>query len=253
LANAQTNLVVNPSFETWTNGTSPDSWTVPANSTHAGSFTAIKETSLVANGTSSLRLEIGTTQNPGFAQLVTLTPGKTYTLSFSYYVVSGDGTDARIWCNFKNSTTYFTETELVATGLYSKLRGPGAESSSSTLYFPDIKGSWQSYSTEFTAPANATELSIECRSYKSSTVIWDNFSLTEKPTGLISTTAEKLNLSVSNNKLSITSAPSTNVEIFNTVGAKVKNLVLVNNEVDLNLAKGVYIVRCGNATGKIML
>jgi hypothetical protein len=64
---------------------------------------------------------------------------------------------------------------------------------------------------------------------------------------------KELNVSVSNNKLSITSAPSTNVEIFNTVGAKVKNLVLVNNEADLNLAKGVYIVRCGNATGKIML
>ena len=66
-AQAQTNLVVNPSFETWTGG-NPDGWTIPANVNHAGSLTWSQETTIVKDGTSALKLIIGTTENPGFQQ-----------------------------------------------------------------------------------------------------------------------------------------------------------------------------------------
>jgi len=106
-AGAQTNLVSNPSFETWTNGTSPDNWTIPANSTHAGSLTWSKETSIFKDGAAALKVVIGTTQNPGIQQIIPITAGKTYTVSVSYYVVSGDGTDVRIWSSFKNAAGFY--------------------------------------------------------------------------------------------------------------------------------------------------
>lgn len=65
--------------------------------------------------------------------------------------------------------------------------------------------------------------------------------------------ANKLSVSVSNNKLTITDAPSNAVEIFNTTGAKVVASQLINGSMNLNLAKGAYIVRSGNATAKIIL
>jgi len=72
-------------------------------------------------------------------------------------------------------------------------------------------------------------------------------------TGLSPVYTEKLNVSVAGKRLTIRNAPSNTVEIFNTIGAKVKTVELKNNSVDLNLAKGLYIVRAGKATAKIML
>ena len=71
-AQAQTNLVVNPSFETWTGG-NPDGWTIPANANHAGSLTWSQETTIVKDGTSALKLIVGTTENPGFQQIIPIT------------------------------------------------------------------------------------------------------------------------------------------------------------------------------------
>ena len=62
-----------------------------------------------------------------------------------------------------------------------------------------------------------------------------------------------LNVSTAGKKLTITNSPSNTVEIFNTVGSKVQSLQLLNGSADLNLAKGLYIVRAGKATAKIML
>lgn len=72
-------------------------------------------------------------------------------------------------------------------------------------------------------------------------------------TGINPVSTEKLNVSVAGKTLTITNAPSNTVEIFNTIGAKVKTVELKNNSADLNLAKGIYLVRAGKATAKIML
>ncbi len=95
----------------------------------------------------------------------------------SYYILSGDGTDARIWSNFKKGDTFFVEADLIATNLYSVLRGPGNTNSSGSAYFPDEKGAWKTYSITFTAPSDATAFDFQFRTYKTATVYWDNFSL----------------------------------------------------------------------------
>ncbi len=172
MASAQ-NLVQNGSFETWTANV-PDNWIMIS----ASGSGAAPATNIVSDGTTSCKVTATATTNWS-QSTITITPGTTYTLAMSYYIASGDGTDARIWCNFKNSTTFFTEQELIDTGLYSKLRGPGNANSSGSSYFPDEKGAWKTYTTTFTAPAAAVGFDFQFRTYSNATVYWDNFSLVE--------------------------------------------------------------------------
>lgn len=174
------NLLTNPSFENWTNG-NPDGWTIPANATHAGSLTWTQETGIKTNGASALKLAVGTTQNPGFQQVVPITAGKTYTLKVDYYVVSGDGTDVRIWSTFKNAAGFYGATNWTTAvtadpNIQKKLQGSGSDTGA---YFTAVNNNWYTYTVDFVAPADATDFAFECRTYKSCTAIWDNLYLGE--------------------------------------------------------------------------
>lgn len=252
LAQGQTNLLVNPSFETWTTGT-PAPWYV-VSATVTGSIVS-QDATIKTDGSNSFKVDATTASGTvNWAQPLTIVGGKTYTLSISYYIASGDGTDARIWCNFKTGATFMAEADLVATGLYSKLRGPGALNSSGSEYFPDVKGSWNTYTTEFTAPATIDGFDFQFRTYKTAVVYWDKMVFAEKTTGLSNPSINALNVSVSGKKLLVkNTANGSNVEIFNALGAKVQTSQLVNGSVDLNLSKGLYIVRIGKSTAKITL
>lgn len=247
------NLLVNPSFETWADG-KPTGWTVPSNPNHAAAITCTQESSITKEGASAMKLVIDGSQNPGFAQLAPITAGKTYTISVSYYVVAGDGTDARIWCSFKNGDKYWASADWTGnTALQTLLQGSGKSTSE---YFTIDNGTWGTYTVDFVAPANATELSLECRTYKNSTVIWDNFFFGEAGTaGLNKTEATAFKAFVVGNELSVkNTANGSTVEIFSTLGSKVQSSVLTNGRIELNnLPKGMYIVRVGNQTQKIML
>ena len=254
-AHAQ-NLLVNPSFETWTNGT-PDGWAVPAIASQAGTLTISQETTIVSNGLSALRIRDSTINNPGFQQILPITAGKTYTVSASYYVVSGDGTDARIWSTFKNGATVFATADWTTAAttdatIQTKLQGSG---SSTSAYFSIANDVWGTYSVDFIAPANATEFILEFRTYKTATVIWDNMFFGEKISGLNSISVEKLKLSIVRNKLIISNvADGTVVNIFSMVGSKVQTAKLKNSAIILNnLSNGLYIVRIGNQTAKFKI
>ncbi len=60
-------------------------------------------------------------------------------------------------------------------------------------------------------------------------------------------------ISTFGNRLSIVDSQTNTIEIFNTLGVKVKIVELVNGSAELNLSKGIYIVRAGNKTAKIRL
>jgi hypothetical protein len=72
--------------------------------------------------------------------------------------------------------------------------------------------------------------------------------------GTITPSADVLNISLVGNKLSVSNATSNTVEIFNTVGAKVQSSKLESGSIQLNdLSKGLYVVRVGKQTSKIVL
>ena len=254
--NAQTNLLVNPSFETWTAG-NPDGWIIPANSTHAGSLTWSQETSIKSNGDNSLKLVIGTTQNPGIQQVVPITAGKTYTVKMDYYVVTGDATDVRIWASFKNATGFYAAanwTTAIAAdaNIQKKLQGSGSDI---TAYFTIANGVWGNYTVDFVAPADATDFVFECRTYKGATAIWDNLYFGEKTTGLSNLNASKLEVVVSGKNLLVKNViEGSQVEIFSALGSKIQTSNVENGKISIaNLKNGLYVVRSGKLTQKIML
>lgn len=250
---AQTNILENPGFETWTDG-KPAPWYVVSTSV-TGSVVS-QDNTLFNEGANSFKVNAASASGTvNWAQVVDITGGKTYELSMSYYIVSGDGTDARIWCNFKSASGFFAEADLVATGLYPKLRGPGAANSSGTEYFPDVKGVWNTYTTEFTAPANAIAFDFQFRTYKGAVVNWDKMSLMEKTTGTANISENSFKAIVSGKILKIENVINgTTIEIFSSIGNKVLSTQLENGTISLNnIPKGLYIVRVGKETQKIML
>jgi hypothetical protein len=249
LANAQTNLLTNPGFETWTNGTAPDGWTMGT-----ATYATVSAGTLFSEGSKSFKVTAAATAGGTYtvSQIVPITPGKTYTIKMDYYIETGDGTDARIWSDWCNvvsgsSTTYAALSHADSV----LLMGPGG----GAAYFPDVKGAWHTYTCEVTAPASGyNSFSFQFRTYKTPAVVyWDNMYFAEKAlAGVNSPSADNLDLKVAGKKLTVTNAPSNTVEIFNTVGAKVQSLQLIDGSAELNLGKGLYIVRVGNKSAKIM-
>ena len=257
LANAQTNLLTNPGFEIWTNGTAPDGWTL-GTSTYA---TVSASTSIFNEGAKSFKVAAAATAGGTYivSQIVPVTPGKTYTLKMSYYVETGDGTDARIWSDWLNVGTTNTYATLSHTDSLS-LFGPGGGSA----YFPDAKGTWHEYTCDVTAPATTggtanlpvTSFSFQFRTYKTPAVVyWDNMFFGEKTTGLNSLAADKLEVTLVGKKLNVTNvAENSLIDVYSTLGAKVQTGNIVGGSIQLNdLAKGLYVVRVGNASTKIKL
>jgi hypothetical protein len=230
---AQTNLVNNFGFEEWNENTA-SSWT-----THSTDATVTKESTIVKSGNFSLKQVVASTanSNPGITQVIPATAGKTYTLSFWYYVETGDDSDIRIWSSWKNGTTFIAD----KTGMQP------------TAYAPSNKGNWTQFSIEVTAPATTTDLGLEVRTYKGSTVYLDDFFFGEKVTGISNPQANQLEVKLSGKTLTVTNSSARTVEIYSTLGAKVATLELINGATDLNLGKGLYIVRAGNKTAKIRL
>lgn len=173
------NLVANPGFETWASGR-PSSWTI----TTAANGTVAQDTTH-NDGTKSCKMFASGNYYEMY-QYVTVTPGKTYTLSLSYYIYGGDTTDAGIWCYFKTSANGTNLALSLADSLL--LKGPGG----STIFFANIKGSWQTYTCNVVAPARSTVFRFAIRTYKAGTVSWDKCSFTENLTPVINKSVSSL-------------------------------------------------------------
>jgi hypothetical protein len=246
-------LLTNPGFETWTDG-EPKPWYV-VSKTVTGSVVS-NDATIFNEGSKSFKVDaISASGTVNWAQVVKIEGGKKYKLSMSYYILSGDGTDARVWCNFKVGDSFMSETELVATNLYPTLRGPGAANSNSTVYFADIKGSWHTYTAEFTAPANATEFDFQFRTYRTAVVYWDNCSLTQLTTSVTKINDTKLEAFVSGKNLVISNAvDGSKVEIISALGSIVQTSFIENGKVNIaKLNPGIYVVRSGKLMSKIKM
>lgn len=252
------NLLTNPGFETWTNGTSPDGWTM-GTATYA---TVTPSTTIFNEGTKSFKVTAAATNGGTYtvSQIVPVTPGKTYTLRMSYYIENGDGTDARIWSVWLNAGTTNTYATLNhADSLL--LFGPGGGNS----YFADERGVWKTYTCDVTAPATTggstnlpiTSFSFQFRTYKTPAVVyWDNMYFGEKVVnGTNNPSSEKLQAFIIGKNLLISNvAEGSTIEIYSALGSKVQTSTLENGKVGLNnLSKGMYVVRAGKLTQKIML
>ncbi|MFR9166962.1 MAG: carbohydrate binding domain-containing protein [Dysgonomonas sp.] len=209
------NLLVNPSLETWADGKAAP-WDFYA----AGNANVVysQETGIVNDGTSAVRIENatnGTTANVSQSYTGELVPGDTYEFSYNYYVVSGDGTDVRIWAGWKsydNTTSKYVDIEHD----WDVLRLGG---SSSQDYHPSNTGTWSSYSGETTVPANAKMFDFRVRSYRGSVVIFDNFTFTKKGSSTNpSVTVYPASLDFATTQLNAPASKTFNVKGYNLTG-----------------------------------
>jgi len=275
VAQAQ-NLLTNPSFETWTNGTAPDSWTLTT--TVAGTVSKVATTIptktgfglQVAGPTGTYTIQQNVVPPTGANTFSTST---VYQLSVSYLVTAGDGTDARVWSGLVTSavgagtTTYYAIATTHSDSLlyYIPLHGPGGNINPPTgivgndlngyLLDNRTSGVWHTYTCDVNFPAGITQFNFAVRQYSNSTVIWDDFKFGIKGTlsALPTISAENLNILVIGKKITLANTLASSVDIFNTLGSKVQTVKLVGGSAELNLPKGLYIARVGNQSAKIFL
>ena len=187
------NLLTNPSFETWSAGV-PTGWTL---SPPMGTITQSPISASGQTGSSFQYLNIGPTtfilqQNvlpPDGAS--TFDTSKTYKLSVTYLVTSGDGTDARVWSGLLTSAVgtanvfYPITTHADSILYYIPFHGPGGNifppsgtfGNDNNGYLLDNRtsGVWHTYTYSFKFPAGIKQFNFAVRSYMMSTVIWDDF------------------------------------------------------------------------------
>ncbi|MEI7677130.1 MAG: T9SS type A sorting domain-containing protein [Bacteroidales bacterium] len=239
------NLLVNPSFESWTAG-KPDGWNI----TTAANGAMSQSTTTIVDGANSAKV-VGGTGTYDVNQAVPVTAGKTYTVQMSYFIEAGDGTDARIWCNFKNAAGKYWSMAL-ADSL--ALKGPNATATAG--YFPDVRGSWQTYTYDVVAPVGYELFSYAFRTYKTPAIVyWDNMAFGEKGTLALHETKFDGSIFLSGKTLKLANVISgTTVEVFNAIGKRVEKGLTNGSSYDLSkLAKGMYIVRVGSISKKITL
>ncbi|MBK9390599.1 MAG: hypothetical protein IPN68_10515 [Bacteroidetes bacterium] len=161
------NLVTNPGFESWQKISKPSEWTTASACT--------KDSTVILSGIYSCK-QITTGDSKDLGQIIAVTPGKQYNLSFWYKndtILKGNG--CRIWSNWRdtamNSITDEISLPLLRSG-----------------YLKSV--SWKQYTAELTAPANAAFINLLIRTLPNSITYWDDISFEESvSTGISEKTA----------------------------------------------------------------
>ncbi len=235
-------MIPNSGLETWATDNDLDSWT-ETNS----QIVVFKESTIVHSGSFAAKVVAPADLRGDIYQKVAVTPGHTYTLSMWYYVAAGDGTDARIWSSWKTAddAAWLTDNEDV-------LKGPGG----TAVYFvPEQMGVWYNYTTTVTAPANAGLFNFEVRTYKNSTVYWDDLSFIDNAGAALESVNSNFKVYPNpvQSELNITSDEMmSNVKIVNVIGQTVvaKNVNAKQTTVNTaSLKNGVYFVRVQDNNG----
>ena len=218
-------ILMNGDLETWSDPSTPTGY--------SKAESAAQETSIVHGGLYSLKVVATGTRD--LTQNVTIQPGESYTISFWYYVETGDGSDARIWSYWLNGTSTVSD---------AALRGPNNSYLTSSA-------SWQQYTTTVTAPLTGVDgFRFELRTYSGATVYWDDLSVIDNNT-----------LSVKHNQIegftiypnptssgyvnmSSKSLSPITISIFDVLGKEIINTTLHSNTLDVShLKTGIYIIK----------
>jgi hypothetical protein len=147
------NLVINPGFESWESETQPSGWSIAMN--------CIRNNVEFNSGIYSTQHSGGLSSRSDLGQTFSITPGKSYTLSYYNKTLPNTGSGSRIWCDWKD-----TEGKTID------------DPASKTLLQPTkfLKNeTWQQFTINLTAPANAAAFHLEVRTYVSSVSYWDDF------------------------------------------------------------------------------
>lgn len=147
------NLVINPGFESWETETQPSGWSIAMN--------CIRNSLDINSGIYSTQHSGGLSTRSDLGQTFSVTPGKSYTLSYFNKTLPNTGSGSRIWCDWLGTDGKTID-----------------DPASKTILQPTkfLKNeTWQQFTVSVTAPVNAASFHLEVRTYVSSVSYWDDF------------------------------------------------------------------------------
>jgi hypothetical protein len=242
-ANAQENLIINGDFENWT-GTNPVNFN-PAGTTVLYNDLLTKETTIVKEGLNSVKQvskEQGTTQYLEYSNLIAVTPGTSYTISY-WYLDNDTQARTRLWSTWLDSSNDALTTP---TDVQANVQEQG---------YSVENPNWVRKLVTVVAPAGAAKLRYQVRTYSQDGasggfIYFDALTLAEGTTAGVNDN-EIAGLAMYPNPLSgnvLNIASENNAEktvaIYNTLGAQVVNATVNNGTVNVSdLSAGIYIVK----------
>jgi len=241
-ANAQENLIDNGGFETWTDGV-PANFT-PFNATGISSNNFVtQENTIVHGGTSSLRHTSQSTTQSISPNLIAVTPGHSYTISYWYYDNSTTA-KTRIWSAWLDSANATLTNDANVLAL------------NEDTQFSVDKAEWVQKTLTLTAPATAAKFRFQARTNREAVgadggyVYYDDFSFIDNGVaGVKQNQIADLKLfpnPLTGNVLNVVtnSGVEKSVAVFDVLGKQVLNAKTVNGTVNTgNLTAGVYVVK----------
>ena len=242
-ANAQENLIINGDFENWT-GANPLNFE-PAGTTVLYNDLLTKETTIVKSGSNSVKQPSkaqGTTQYLEYGDLIPVTVGTSYTISY-WYLDNDTKARTRLWSTWLDASN---DPLTTPEGVQDEVQESG--------YSVDSPN-WVNKVKTVTAPAGAVKLRYQVRAYhqdgaSGGFIYYDALTLAEGTTAGVDT-VEIEGLSIYPNPVSgsvLNIASKNNAEktvaIYNTLGAQVVNTKVNNGTVNVSdLTAGIYIVK----------
>ncbi len=239
------NLLNNGGFESWKD-TVPDNWTLtkatgqkfaPSNKSKTGLMSLLSE----HKGTSG-------TAKIVFSTKVVVDSLKDYVYSFWYYVdsTSTNAKAMRYWGYWNNPDGSSN----------SNLNSKDLQNGDAASYLPtDNKGVWIQKIIELNPPTGAGTVQLELRFYNSAKIYVDDVWFGTKSTAGFSSTKQQIKFYTTNKTLCTENIPAgTKVEVYNALGKKVNQGLISTSTYDLSkLTKGIYIVKVGNLSKKVIL
>lgn len=237
--NAQENLIVNGNFENWTAEN-------PVNFTKAGTTVLYndlltKETTISKSGNSVKQISKaqGSTQYLEYSNLLPVTAGKSYTISY-WYLDNDNKASTRLWSTWLDADKKALATELQA-------------SVQLEAYSTDSPN-WVNKEVTVTAPAGAVFFRYQVRAYHQAGIgggyiYYDDLSFKDNGVaGVNENNISGLKIypnPLTGNVLNITSDNNTEktVAIYDVVGKQVVNTTTTDGTVNADLNSGIYIVR----------
>lgn len=244
-AKAQENLITNGDFEEWAD-VNPVNFDRVEITNGSGEVTVYndflsEETTIAVSGSSVKQESKQSTQYLEYRTLIPVTPGETYTVSYSY--LDNDGAAAtRFWSTWLTSSN-------------GTLQGEGVQSNVQLPEYSDDNAEWVHVSFDVTAPAGAAKLRFQLRTYRQGDnsggfIYYDNLEFNvAPPAGVAENEISGLTMypnPLSGNVLNITSANNSdmNVAVYDMIGKQVLNTNVVNGTVNVSgLNAGVYMVK----------
>jgi len=246
--NAQTNLVPNGGFETWTNTTTPQGFELITGSASSNNFLT-QEITNVHSGTYSVAHQSQTsTQYIEPFAMIDVVPGHSYTMTY-WFLDNSTTAKSRIWAAWLPATGF------TAIDADTAVLRPNTDDA----YSVDSP-QWVQKTVTITAPATATRFRFQIRTYRETTgaeggfIYYDDFSFVDNTTaGVKQSEIAGLKMypnPLTGNILKVTSSSNAvkTVAVFDVLGKQVINTTTANGEVNASaLNAGVYIVKITEA------